>query len=84
MNKLSLVPGDLLTQHLLIDVLTKMFLNSITTERAAATSEFPRPNVATAGTQSAQTDAQFDSTIVTISGQNNERVVAVTQMSEMP
>ena len=70
---MSLVPADSLTQRLLVDVLTAMYKHDIATKRAAATSEFPRPNVATAEAQSVETDTQADSTTVTVSGQNNDK-----------
>lgn len=83
MSKLDLVPTDLVTRRLMVDVLTKMFKNSTAIKRAAATSEFPRPDEATAGTQSVQTDMHLDSTTVIVSGQNNKkaRVAPVIQRS---
>ena len=82
MNKINLVPTDPLTERLLAEVLAAMYKNYLAMNKAAATSEFPRPDVATADTQSAQTDAQLDSTTVTVSGQN--KVSSEQQNSFIP
>jgi hypothetical protein len=72
MPKMNLIPQDPLTQRLLVEVLAEMFKSYMATKRAAATSEFPRPDIATADTQSDQADLQSDSTTVTLSGQNDD------------
>ena len=72
MNKTNLVPTDPLTERLLAEVLAAMYKNYLAMNKAAATSEFLRPDVATADMQSAQTDIQSDSTTAALSGQNEE------------
>ena len=70
MSEINLVPTDSKTRRLLAEVLAAMYKNDLAMNKAAATSEFPRPDAATAGMQSAETDTQSDSTIVTVSSQN--------------
>lgn len=83
MNKWDLIPSDSLTQRILIDILLAMYKHEKAFKNAVATSEFTRPDAATADTQSVQTDMQSDSTTVIVSGQNNEkaRAAPVTQRS---
>lgn len=78
MSKRALIPTDLVTQRLMVEVLTKMFKNCVATQKAVAPSEFPRPDAATAGTQSVQTDRHSNSTPVSGSGQKNKKDGGVT------
>ena len=72
MNKIDLVPTDPLTKRLLAEVLAAMYKHDLAKNKAAATSEFPRPDGATASTQSVQTDSHEDSTTVIVSSQNDD------------
>ena len=84
MSKINLVPTDPMTERLLVEVIAAMIKNELARKRAAATSEFTRPDVATAEMQSVQTDIQSDSTTVIVSSQNDEeRLEVVTQSLEM-
>jgi hypothetical protein len=74
MNQINLVPTDPLTKRLLVEVLAAMYKYDLTINKAAATSEFPRPDAATADMQSAQTDVQSNSTTVPVSGQNELKI----------
>ncbi len=58
MSKINLVPTDPLTVRLLVEVLAAMIKNEVVMKKAAATSEFVRPDAATANMQSVQTDIQ--------------------------
>lgn len=78
MSKFNLIPKDSLTEGLIVDLIFKMFKHDMARKRAAAPSEFPRPDEATAGTQSAQTDTPLNSTTVTEASQNDEAILPVT------
>jgi hypothetical protein len=73
MNELSLIPTDLVTHRMLVEVLTAMVKHHIATKKVPATSEFLRPNVAMADTLPAQTETQPDSTAVTGSRQSRSK-----------
>ena len=70
MSKINLVPTDSLTERLLVDVIAAMIKTEMAKKKAAATSEFPRPDAATAEVQSVETDTQVDSTTAATTGQN--------------
>jgi hypothetical protein len=78
MSKHFLVPTDPVTERILIEVLAAMYKHAILKENAAATSEFPRPDVAATGVKSANTNSQPDATTPTASGQNDGELSCIT------
>ena len=72
MSNPFLVPSDPVTRKVLIELLAKMILHEQKIKYAAATAEFPRPDVTTADIESAKTDIEADATIVTVLSQNDD------------
>lgn len=70
MSGLNLIPTDLVTQQMLVEVLTAMVKHHIATKKVTVASGFLRPTMTMADTLSAQTEMQPDSTTVAVSRQS--------------